>query len=198
MKKTALTLLLNALLFNIFSQIKVNPKIGINLSNFTQHNEIFESTAKFGFGAGVDVRIGGRLYFTPGLYYLSSTTEIKKIDKITVNEVITFNTIELPLSIGFNIIDKDLIKVAIKIGIEGAYFANISEIQALTTNISEDDIERLNWGYQFGAGIDLKRFTFDLKYDLGKNPMLKDNLNDNINPKYNRTHLYIGYLLFKS
>jgi hypothetical protein len=194
MKKTLLTIFLSSLYIGVLSQIKINPKIGINLSNFTQHDEILESEAQIGFSAGVDVRLGNRLYFAPGLYYLSATTKVKKVENITVDEIITFNTIELPLSVGFNIIDNELIKISIKAGIEGAYFANIKELEM----ISIDDVNRLNWGYQFGAGVDVKRFTFDIKYDLGKNTILKEDLIDNINPQYNRVHLYFGYLIFKA
>ena len=198
MRKLTLTLLLNVLFLSVFTQIKVNPKIGVNLSNFTQHENIFESTAKFGFGAGVDVGSGGKFYFAPGLYYLTSSSEIKKIDNVSMDQIITFSTIELPLSIGYNIINKDMLKISLKIGIEGAYFADIKEVEALSTNISKDDIERLSWGYQFGAGIDFKKITFDVKYDLGKNTVFKENIIDNINPRYNRVHFYFGYLLFKS
>lgn len=189
-KNILTTLFLTALLTTAFSQFKVNPKIGINLSNFTQHDEVFESTAKFGFGAGIDFRIGGRLYFAPGLYYLSSSTKIKKIENVTFNEIIKFNTFEIPLTVGFNIINKDDLKVSIKAGIEGAYYSSTKDLSA----INKDDLEKLNWGFQFGAGLDVKRFTFDLKYDLGKKPTLKKDLKDNINPQYNRMHFYVGYL----
>ena len=70
-------------------------------------------------------------------------------------------------------------------------------MEELSTSISENDIERLNWGFQLGAGVDLKRFSFDLKFDFGKNSILKEDLVDsNFNPRYNRMHLYIGYLIF--
>jgi len=196
MKSILVSIILSTLVLSGYSQIKVNPKIGINLSNFTQEDNILESSAKIGFAAGLDLRIGGRLYFAPGLYYLTSSTKIKKINELSIDEIITFNTIELPLTVGLNIINKDLLKVSLKAGIEGAYFASVSEVKDLSNTISEDDIERLNWGFQLGAGVDLKRFTFDLKFDFGKNSILKEDLNTSFNPQYNRMHLYIGYLLF--
>ncbi|MDB4835223.1 PorT family protein [Cyclobacteriaceae bacterium] len=177
-----------------FSQLKFNPKIGGNVSNFTQHDETLKSTGKFGFGAGFDLRIGGRFYFAPGLYYLSTATEVKELEDFTVNDVIKFQTIELPLTLGFNILDQESFKLGLKAGIEGAYFANISEVSSTFKNLSKDDYNRLNWGFQFGLGVDVKKITFDIKYDLGKNVSFKDDLSNSINPKYNRMHLYVGYL----
>ncbi len=173
-----------------FGQIKFNPKIGMNVSNFTQEDDLFESSGSFGFGLGLDTRIGGRFYFAPGLFYLTSSTKIKKFNSISVDEVAKFNTIEMPLTLGFSVINKENLKIGIKAGIEGAYFASISEVAQL----NQDDYERLNWGYQFGVGADLKRFTFDLKFDLGKNSSLKESVADSFNPQYNRFHLYLGYL----
>ncbi len=187
---TATTLLLCSI---TITQLKIIPKVGINVSNFTQEDDIFESQGAFGFGAGIDARIGGRFYFAPGLYYLSSQSEIKKFNNITYDDVVKFSTIEIPLTIGFHIISTDNLKIGLKAGIEGAYFASIKEVAA----IDQDDYQRLNWGFQFGAGMDIKRFTIDLKYDLGRNPVVKDNVADNFNPSYNKLHLYFGYIISK-
>ncbi len=191
--KTIFTSLLLILDLNVFSQVKINPKLGLNLANFTQHEKIIKSTAQFGFSAGIDVRLGGRLFFTPGLYYVSSSTKLKEFEDVTINEVVTFNSFELPLALGFHIINKEALKITLKAGIEGALFTDISELE----RISKTDIKKLNYGFQFGAGVDIKKLTFEVRYSLGQNSLFKSNLKT-INPRYNRAHLFIGYLLFKS
>lgn len=175
---------------NTFSQVKFNPKTGINLSNFTQHDDVLESSANVGFSAGMDLKLGGRLHFSPGLFYTSSATEVKKLNNIIIDDVIKFHTIEAPLSVGFNIINKEIFSVSLKTGIEGAYFANVSELE----KINQDDIQRLNWGLLFGAGVDIHNFSIDIKYDLGRNSVFKEDISKNINPQYNRMHLYVGYV----
>ena len=141
--------------------------------------------------AGIDLRVGGRLYFAPGLYYLTSSTEIKKLEDVQINDVANFQTLEIPLTVGFHLINKEALKLGLKAGIEGAYFTYISDISAL----SDNEYNKLNWGFQFGVGLDVKKITIDLKYDLGNNASFANDFSTGFNPQYNRLHLYLGYVL---
>ena len=195
--KAILTLALIANAYFAISQLKFNPKVGLNFSNFTQHDDIFESTGSFGFTAGLDLKIGNRLFFSPGLFYVSSETEVKSFNNISTEDVLSFHTIELPLSIGYNFIDKGDLKIGAKVGIEGAYFTSISEVEDQANNASEldeDDIERLNWGVHFGAGLEFKKITFDVEFDWGQNNSFTENIANTVNPSFNRTHLLVGFI----
>lgn len=195
--KTILYFLLLTISFLQFGQVGINPKLGINFSNFSQHSDIFESSGTFGFTAGIDFKIGGKVYFSPGLFYVSSETEIKTFNNVNTDDVLEFHTIEMPLSIGLILFDKGDLKVGLKVGVEGAYFASISEVNNQADNIrelDEKDLERLGWGIHFGAGMDFRKITFDIEFDWGQNNSFTEDLADAINPSFNRTHLLVGYL----
>jgi hypothetical protein len=39
--------------------------------------------------------------------------------------------------------------------------------------INEDDFKNMNWGLQFGAGVDVLFLTLDLRYEIGLNDVSK-------------------------
>jgi hypothetical protein len=39
--------------------------------------------------------------------------------------------------------------------------------------ITEDDFKNMNWGLQFGAGVDVLFLTLDIRYDIGLNDVSK-------------------------
>lgn len=74
------TILIFSLLFlglnNSFAQTQFNLKGGFN---FTQVNEDYEDgkiDGKAGYQIGMELRIGDRLYVSPGLYYFKSQSRI--------------------------------------------------------------------------------------------------------------------------
>ena len=60
-----------------FAQVRVSPKVGLNVSAIEGNLKDFRAEARAGWQAGIDFRIGeGVLFLNPGLYYYSYTARL--------------------------------------------------------------------------------------------------------------------------
>ena len=169
MKKSIFVLaLLSLFAAPAFSQIKINPKVGITLSRLDGDPNDFETSARPGFTAGADLRLGKRFYFQPGLHY--NVMSYQLIDLKTdgpnqISDVTGLKSLKLPLNVGLNIIDLKLLRLRAFGG------ANLYQVTGVTKNdigVTRDDFAKRYWGANAGVGLDLLFLTLDLQYEWGQ------------------------------
>ncbi|GAA4311190.1 hypothetical protein GCM10023149_06100 [Mucilaginibacter gynuensis] len=167
-------------------------KAGVNLSSFST-NSTFSSDKRAGYLGGVYARIGGLGFnFQPELYVTGKNLTIK--DGTNENKA-KFTSLDVPLLLGT--------KVG-AFGFGGRFYAgplvsfNINEDQSLGQGLSDavtfKDYKKQNFAAVVGAGVDIRDFSVDLRYEAG---LTKQKYNDgNSSIRVSLFTLSVAYKLF--
>lgn len=197
MKK--ITLLL-ALIFStgIIASAQVIPsfgfgvKGGINLSQLSTSGGTFDSGNRAGFNAGVFARVGALgINLQPELYYASKSSTSTSNG---VTNTVTFNSIDLPVLLGFKFGALGL-GGHLHTGPLVSFLINKDQSfsSALGSVSSVRDYKNQNLAWIFGAGLDLKSISIDLRYEKGLSTL--NNNDSSYQDKLNLWNLSISFNL---
>ncbi|MCB0821996.1 MAG: PorT family protein [Bacteroidales bacterium] len=162
-----------------FGQLSLGIKGGVNMNTLSTDLNDYEKAAKAGFLAGAFVRIGDKWHLQPEAYFTAKRGELTyDVDYGTgsvsnINQEITLNSLDIPVLIGYKIIDPPTLNVRLQAGpvasiVTSKKFDLMVDKQAIDTpDEFPDNYKDLNWGLQFGAGVDFLFLTVDLRYELG-------------------------------
>jgi hypothetical protein len=174
------------------AQVFVIPEGGLNLSSFSFNKEGYDETTTVGFQAGVLGRFGKNAFFQTGVYFSEFSNQIVFTDSLSMSsDQLTINSLLLPISVGFNILNLDLFKIRLLAGINIAFPINVDPN---VFEISKSDFNTSNVGAAVGFGLDIYRFVFDANFSFGMNDMLKS---DETTATLNLYTINIGYLIGK-
>lgn len=147
-------------------------KGGINLAQLSTSNT-FSSGNRAGYNVGLWARIGALgLNLQPEMYYASKSATVT--NSIGTNTV-TFNSIDVPILLGYkfgalglggHLLTGPVVSFLIN---KDQSFSN-----ALVSASTARDYKNQDLAWQFGAGIDLKNITFDLRYEKGLSTLNND------------------------
>ena len=190
MKKVSLFVVFALTTTLMSGQIKFGPKIGFNASKLTTSVDSVKTQFKAGFQFGAFVRIGDRIYLQPELYYTSQGGEFTHDSSGSWKQSITLASLDIPLLIGFKIINNDNLNLRIMAGPVGSFIVNkkITDLNSITGPIQKSDIANTNWYIQAGAGIDIWMFTFDIRYQVGLNKVIKEVSYEGKNVNFNTSN----------
>jgi len=188
MKKllSLLTLLfLSAALF-AQSPLTLGPKFGLNVSKISQEAGSYTEKSIIGYQGGAFVRLSfGSLYVQPELLFAHKGGKLEAddnphslTDSAGIMNLIKINSIDIPLLVGYKIIDvTDDFNLRVMAGPVISINANkevIIEVDGTEITVDEndpyitaDDIKGGNWSLLIGGGIDFRRFTVDVRYNIG-------------------------------
>jgi len=158
---------------DLHAQIKSGYMIGFNLSTMTlkPSGTNFETETMTGIHIGriSEIPIKGNFALRSGLLF-SSKGSIYKIDttEVTISPIY----IEIPVNAAYSI-GSDMVKIYL---FAGPYFAcgiggnkeKGGELKKINFGSGEnDDLKRFDIGFNFGAGVNIKRFLISAQYELG-------------------------------
>ena len=158
----------------------IGPKVGYQTARLSYKAADIKSGFSNHFTAGIFARMTfGRVYLQPELLYfktsnvfdvsVTGTGSANLFNLPTganVNMTLTQMNLQLPVLVGFNIIDNTIITLRAEITQEGDY----------TSDDNMFDTKTISWGLQAGLGVDvLKRITLDINYNFGLSKIF-DNL----------------------
>lgn len=159
-----------------FSQLGLGIKGAFTMSSLSTDFSDYENAAKAGYQFGAFVRIGDKLHLQPEAYFTAKTGQIEYVSG-TVKQDFTFNTIDVPVLVGYTLIDPPGFNVRVQAGPVASFVTN-KKISVTSGGIEEDATDEdlaafkdMNWGLQFGAGVDVLFLTVDVRYELGLNNM---------------------------
>ena len=162
-----------------FGQFNFGIKVGYNASKLRTSFDSIKSSfnSGFHFGAFFRIGLGKKVYLQPEAYY---TLQGGIFDNNLKNAVdnwkqkVTVGTLDVPVLIGFKIINLKVVNWRIMAGPMVSFVVNSSvKNLSLTGPIQNADINKLNWYAQVGTGVDVLMLTLDLRYQLGLNQMIK-------------------------
>ncbi|WP_295713199.1 porin family protein [Mucilaginibacter sp.] len=151
----------------VIPSFSFGAKGGLNFSSFPSNGR-YDNSNKAGYLAGVWARVGGLgLNFQPELYLTSKNIDVKD-DLGNVNKA-KFTSVDLPLLVGTKIG---------AFGFGGRFYGGpvlsfaVNKDQnysAAAGNAVKLNYKDANYGIQVGAGVDIKDFSVDLRYEGGLN-----------------------------
>lgn len=193
MKTVYLTLA--CVLTGFFASAQVLPtfqlglKAGANFSKFDTENT-FSSKNRTGFYGGLWARVGaGGLHFQPELYISGKKTNLVSNATGQVNQV-SFTSLDVPLLIGTKF---GAAGVGLRLNTGPMFSLILDENQSFgqaAGNVFNANFKDQAIAWQFGAGLDIKRLTFDARYELGLSKINKVGYPDT---KLNLFTIGIGY-----
>ena len=174
MKTTNRLFLALALLFSVqlvSAQVKVNPRVGLNVSALDAKLTDFTAEARAGWNAGMDFRIGqGTIFLHPGIHYYSNTTrlvqDINTETEVRFSEETTIQSFKAPLNLGLRVTgDNGLLGLYLHGGVVPTSVMGVKEVDNIPFDI--DKLNRLTWGANAGVGLDFLFLTANLSYEHG-------------------------------
>lgn len=162
------------------AQLDFGPKGAITMSSLTTDFSEIKEAAKTSWQLGAFVRVGDKWHLQPEVYFTPKVGQIEyrynaPPNSGNVTQDITFNNIDIPVLIGYKLIDPPAINVRLQAGpvasfVTGKKFTVSSDDGVDPPELSDEyknSFKTLNWGMQFGVGVDFLFLTADLRYELG-------------------------------
>lgn len=208
MKKIAIILLVLFLGAEVtYGQFNLGIKAGYTSNKLSSDIDVITAQAKSGFIAGAWARIGKRVYLQPEFVYNMGSSVFKQ-DSVNVNnweQKVTISSLGIPVLVGVKIIDTKLFNLRAMAGPEISFVVNSKvENTSLTGPIQTDDVNKVNWYFQAGAGIDVLFLTLDIRYKWGINYIINDINQDlgstatpyPLNSRNNMFEVSVGWKIF--
>lgn len=180
MKKITLVIAVFLISGSLFAQFHFGPQIGYSASKLSLNTSDITSSLKSNFLAGLFVRMGKKIYVQPEVNWMTSGSVFKYpevnlggSDLSPFEQDIKLSSINIPVSLGWRIINLEIVNIRIFAGINANIVLNktinnsqdISDVdEDLFKPITDADIKDLAWNYQAGLGVDVLMFAIDVKY----------------------------------
>ncbi|WEK18389.1 MAG: porin family protein [Candidatus Pedobacter colombiensis] len=195
MKKIILSALLISLNLAAFSQVlpsfQFGLKAGTNLSKLSTEST-FSSDNRAGYYGGFWARIGAAgIHLQPELYLSGKNTTLK--DNSGAENKVNFTSLDVPVLVGTKI---GAAGVGIRLNTGPVASFVLSDDQSFSnaaSNVFKGRFKGQNFAWQFGAGLDIGKIGFDLRYEAGLSKIGKDGYNDT---KLNLFTFGLAYKLF--
>jgi hypothetical protein len=160
------------------AQISLGPKIGYTTNKLSVDKSDITSDLKSSLIYGAFVRLGDKWYVQPEINFYTAGGVFKSpslSDLDPIEDEVELKTVQIPLYIGFKLADLKLANIRAQAGPTANIYTD-KKINPLKpgTVIKEADISDIQWGFQFGAGVDVLMFTLDVQYYLGLNNVISD------------------------
>ena len=199
-------MVLAAAAFTANAQLKFIPKVGISIANVALKSGSITITpdSKIGlqFGGALEIGVSDMFSIQPELLFIQKGY---KLEDKGVTETRSLNYLEIPIlaKVQFG---TDQIKFHVNAGPslgiiisgadkeEGGGKPTIS--RDLTIGSTEnDDIQRTDFGLQFGGGITFSNFVLDLRYGLGLSNIANSPSGFDFTAKNRAIGITVGYVV---
>jgi len=171
MKKILISIFLLLLTVGLYSQspFNIGLKFGTNSSSLiTNADDFFEESEVNHYFAGAFVRAGlGRLYLQPEVYFNTKGGDLTA----TVSNL-SYQTIDVPILLGINLINKPIFNFRLFGGPVLSYVTSTEASEILDFNINE--LKDNYIGIQAGLGFDLWFVTIDARIENSFNIFIDD------------------------
>jgi hypothetical protein len=160
MKMRNLSLLVATMFITLstYAQVTLKPHVGLNLTNVTVTGT--DASGQAGALAGLSVAFGKKIYFEPGLQYVSKSTDISSSTNPSFPDNLSLKGLRVPLALGINLLGSEKSTLTLH------GFGGLSGFFIMSDNTpSNIDLNKANWGLFAGAGIDIWKIFVDVSYE---------------------------------
>lgn len=151
----------------------IGVKGGANFTNLSLNYADLTNKYAGGYSAGAFTRFDiSRAYIQGELLYSHKSSKTTSATLGSQNT--SWNSIDVPVVIGYKVIKSDLLNLRVFGG--GVYSYTLNDKAKILKEVKESfkQFDKSNIGYQAGVGVDFGRLTFDLSAQGGLTRMSKD------------------------
>lgn len=186
------------------SQLSVGPKIGYTASSLSTEQEDINEDMKSSLHFGAFARLGTKVYFQPEVLWMTKGTTFGYDPNIfggssEVTQDVELKTIDVPLMVGVKLINLKITNVRAMAGPVASFVMDKTvEATGISGTLEDKDLNNANWGIQIGAGVDVLKFSLDVRYEMGLNNIAEggDDDFDYGNLKNNAFLVSLGWAIF--
>jgi hypothetical protein len=181
MKRVVLSFLLLFLFFQSYagSPVNLGIKIGVNSSSLiTSYDEFLDKSQVNNYLVGAFARVSlGKVYLQPEIYFnkkggiITSSNSTSQIPDFS--EIFKYQTIDIPILIGYTILDKSIFNLRIHAGPVLQYVTTKPIVQD-ASKLNIDELKDNYLGIQAGVGFDLWFVTVDARIESSSNIFIKN------------------------
>ena len=176
----------------LLPKFQFGAKAGVNLTSFATNTTTFNSDNRAGYLGGFWARFGALgINVQPELYLTSKNVKIDNGAGVITDA--KFTSVDLPVLVGTKIG---------AFGLGGRFYTG--PVASFTVNKDQNiksaaasavqlDYKDANFAWQVGAGIDIKKLSFDLRYEAG---ISKQKYGVNSHTRVNLFNLSVAYTLY--
>jgi hypothetical protein len=186
-----------------YAQFTFGPQIGFASSNLTLNVDSITSDAKSNFVVGAFARFGKKIYLQPEINWGTSGSVFQSPsfnNASPVTQTINIKSIQVPVSLGWKIINLKVVNFRIYGGVTPSF---ITDINVNTENgdgaeylISQDDFKNVLWNYQVGAGVDVLFLALNVSWMGGMTDVFANDIQMNgktLSSKSNILQVTLGW-----
>ena len=188
MKKIIISVIVLFFAASSYAQFHIGPQIGYTASNLSIDKDTITNSLKNNFLVGAFARFGKKIYVQPEINWLTQGSVFKypSLQNYSpIEQKIKLNTIQVPVNIGWRIINLKVVNLRVFAGVAANFIVNTTitttggDADYYDALPKEDDFSGIAWQWDAGVGVDVLMFTLDIKYLGGINNILKDFSYDN-------------------
>lgn len=189
-----------------YGQFHIGPQIGYTGSNLTLNVDSISNSLKSNFLVGVFMRFGKKIYIQPEVNWLTQGSVFKypsfKDGIVPLEQNIKLSTIQVPVNVGWRIINLKVVNIRIFAGIAANFVMNTTidtksgDPDDYENALVPDDFKSVQWQWDVGAGVDILMFAVDVKYMGGINNLL-DNVQLDGNTITSKSNIFVVTLGWK-
>jgi hypothetical protein len=159
MKKLLLFVVSFVFWAGVFAQSSIKPGVGINFTSITGTGD--DITGKLGWQVGGSIEFGEKLYFEPGIFYMTENTEATTVNggSTTLSEA-NFKGFRIPVAVGLNVLGNTESAFGLRVFGGGSAFI----LSSVSDGLVKSDFNSPEWGVFAGVGADLAIFFIDASY----------------------------------
>ena len=201
MKKLFITLILAVATSGLMAQLSLGPKIGYTASSLTTDSEDIKKDFNNTLHFGAFARLGGKTYLQPELLFMTRGANFGYDLQEGAEQDVKLNTIDIPVLIGFKLIDLKVADVRAMGGPVASFVIN-NEVNATNLGtqvdkLEEDDIKDANWGIQAGVGADFLSLSLDVRYHFGLTSAFEEGFLEQFNTDNVKSNAFLVTLGWK-
>jgi hypothetical protein len=207
MKKVVFIGVIMLMTASMFGQFTLGPQIGYTASNLTVDKSEIENNLRNNFLIGVFARFGKKIYVQPEINWLTQGSILQYPSLSNPNPVeqeIKISAIQVPVSVGWRIINLEVVNIRIYGGVAANFVTNTT-INTTNGDGSEyllpGDFNNVQWQWQLAAGVDVFMFALDVRYFGGINDIMTkditiDSQTQSVSSKSNLFQVTLGWKIF--
>lgn len=202
MKKVVLSIALVLATSFVMAQLSFGPKIGYTASKLSTESEDVKEDFKNTLHFGAFVRMGTKTYLQPELLFMTKGAKLGYSLTDGVKQDVKLNTIDIPVLLGFKLIDLKLANIRAMGGPVASFVVDksITTTGGIADELpDEDSFKDSSWGLQAGVGVDVLSFSLDVRYGFGLTDIYEDESTINFNTddiKSNTFLVTLGWKIF--
>ncbi len=128
--------------------------------------DIWTNESRVGFQTGGSWLLGDKLYFEPGIYWATISSDLVHKDEANLNFLNKISMVRIPVFVGYHLMDASESFFNLRV-FGGPSASFVTKVETL--DLLKDDFSKVLWGVDVGVGINVWWLFLDIGYEWGLN-----------------------------